>query len=92
MQIEKFTHLENGKTLYAVIGEPSKYEALLEVCRYKKESQERFFKENTAYTGLIKGKKLYLINIDVEADFGKDLKPCYVIAKDSIDLDNYING
>ena len=37
MQIRKFTHVDNGKTLYAVIGEPDADAAMIEVCRYKKD-------------------------------------------------------
>ena len=31
MQIKKFTHVDNGKTLYAVIGEPDKHNAMIEI-------------------------------------------------------------
>ena len=91
MQIEKFTHVQNKKTLYAVIGTSNKDEALTEVCRYKKDSFEKFMQEHKIYTGLIKGKKLYVINIDVSKDYD-DLIPCFIVARDSIDLDSYINS
>lgn len=91
MKIEKFTHVDNGKTIYAVIGEPNKEEAMLAVCRYKKDSKETFMNTHHVYTGLIKGKKLYVINIDITKDYD-NLIPCYIIARDSIDLDSYING
>ena len=90
MQIKKFTHIENGKTIYAVIGVPNEYNAKLAVCRYKKDAKDEFMNTHKIYTGLIKGKKLYVINIDVTQDFG-NLIPCYIIARDSIDLDSYIN-
>ena len=90
MQIEKFTHVDNGKTIYAVIGEPNAETAMIEVCRYKKDSKDEFMKTHNIYTGLIKGKKLYVINIDVTKDYD-NLTPCYIIARDSIDLDSYIN-
>ena len=90
MQIKKFTHVDNGKTIYAVVGESNADTAMIEVCRYKKDSKEEFMKSHNIYTGLIKGKKLYVINIDVTQDFG-NLTPCYIIARDSIDLDSYIN-
>lgn len=90
MQIEKFTHIENGKTIYAVIGEPDKNNAMLEVCRYKKDSKDEFMKTHKIYTGLIKNKKLYVINIDVSKDYD-NLTSCYIIARDTIDLDSYIN-
>ena len=90
MKIERFTHVQNKKTLYAVIGTTDEQEALLEVCRYKKDAFERFKQEHKIYTGLIKGKKLYVINIDVSKNYD-DLIPCYIIARDSIDLDSYIN-
>lgn len=90
MQIEKFTHIDNGKTIYAVIGESDGEKAMIEVCRYKKDSKEEFMKTHKIYTGLIKNKKLYVINIDVSKDYD-DLIPCYIIARDSIDLDSYIN-
>ena len=90
MQIEKFTHVDNGKTIYAVIGEPDTETAMIEVCRYKKDSKDEFMRTHKIYTGLIKNKKLYVINIDVSKDYD-DLTPCYIIARDSIDLDSYIN-
>ena len=91
MKIEKFTHVDNGKIIYAVIGEPNKDIAFLEVGRYKKEAYDKFKQEHNIYTGLIKGKKLYVINIDVTKDYD-NLIPCYIVARDSIDLDSYING
>jgi hypothetical protein len=91
MKIEKFTHVDNGKTIYAVIGEPNETEAKLAVCRYKKDSRDDFMNTHKVYTGLIKNKKLYVINIDVTKDYD-NLIPCYIIARDSIDLDSYING
>ena len=91
MQIEKFTHVDNGKTIYAVIGESNKEEAMLAVCRYKKDSKDEFMNTHHIYTGLIKDKKLYVINIDVTKDYD-NLIPCYIIARDSIDLDSYMNG
>lgn len=90
MQIRKFTHVDNGKTLYAVIGEPNADTAMIEVCRYKKEARNIFLRTHNIYTGLIKGKKLYVINIDMTRNYD-DLIPCYIIARDSIDLDSYIN-
>ena len=90
MQIKKFTHVDNGKTIYAVIGEPNVEKAMIEVCRYKKDSKDEFMNTHKIYTGLIKGKKLYVINIDVTQNFD-NLIPCYIIARDSIDLDSYIN-
>lgn len=91
MKIEKFTHVDNGKTIYAVIGEPDKDNALNEVCRYKKDAFDKFKQEHNIYTGLIKGKKLYVINIDVTKNYD-NLVPCYIVARDTIDLDSYING
>ena len=90
MRIEKFNHIDNGKVIYAVIGEPDADTAMLEVCRYKKDSKDEFMKTHKIYTGLIKNKKLYVINIDVTENFD-NLTPCYIIARDSIDLDSYIN-
>lgn len=90
MQIEKFTHVDNGKTIYAVIGEPDKHNAMIEVCRYKKDSKDEFMRTHKIYTGLIKNKKLYVINIDVSKNYD-NLTPCYIVARDSIDLDSYIN-
>ena len=69
MQIKKFTHVDNGKTIYAVIGEPDKHNAMIEVCRYKKDSKDEFMRTHKIYTGLIKNKKLYVINIDVSKDY-----------------------
>ena len=48
-------------------------------------------KTHKIYTGLIKNKKLYRIEINVNDKFDKNLTPCYIIARDSIDLDSYIN-
>lgn len=90
MKIEKFTHIDNGKTIYAVIGETNAEKAMIEVCRYKKDAKDEFMKTHKIYTGLIKNKKLYVINIDVTENFD-NLIPCYIVARDSIDLDSYIN-
>ena len=90
MQVKKFTHVDNGKTIYAVVGEPNAETAMIEVCRYKKDSKDEFMKTHKIYTGLIKNKKLYVINIDISKNYD-DLTPCYIIARDSIDLDSYIN-
>lgn len=90
MKIEKFSHVENGKTIYAVIGESDKAKAMEEVCRYKKINKTEFFKTHLLYTGIIKNKKLYVINIDVTDTFDKGLIPCYIIARDTIDLDKYL--
>lgn len=91
MRIEKFNHIDNGKVIYAVIGEPDADTAMLEVCRYKKDSKDEFMKTHKIYTGLIKNKKLYVINIDVTKNYD-NLVPCYIVARDTIDLDSYING
>ena len=90
MRIEKFSHVENGKTVYAVIGEPNEQIAMEEVCRYKKMNQTEFYKTHNIYTGLIKNKKLYLIDINVTDTFDKSLTPCYIIARDTIEMDRYI--
>lgn len=91
MKIEKFSHVANGKTIYAVVGETDKNNALVEVCRYKKNALDKFKRTHQIYTGLIKGKKLYVINIDVTKNYD-NLIPCYIIARDTIDLDSYIQG
>ena len=90
MRIEKFSHVDNGKVVYAVIGAISPTEAMEEVCRYKKANSTLFFKEHICYTGLIKNKKLYRIEINVNDKFDKNLIPCYIIARDTIDIDKYI--
>ena len=90
MRIEKFNHIDNGKVIYAVIGEPDAETAMIEVCRYKKDSKDEFMRTHKIYTGLIKNKKLYVINIDVTKNYD-NLIPCYIVARDSIDLDSYIN-
>ena len=90
MKIEKFSHVDNGKVVYAVIGADNPKEAMEEVCRYKKDNSTRFFAEHIIYTGLIKGKKLYRIEINVNDTFDKNLTPCYIIARDNIDIDKYI--
>lgn len=90
MKIEKFSHVENGKVVYAVIGEPNAENAMREVGRYKKMNQYELEKTHNIYTGLIRNKKLYRIDIDVTATFDKDLIPCYIVARDTIDIDKYI--
>ena len=90
MKIEKFSHVDNGKVVYAVIGAASPTEAMKEVCRYKKANSIRFFEEHIYYTGLIKNKNLYRIEINVNDTFDKGLTPCYIIARDTIDIDKYI--
>ena len=90
MKIEKFSHVDNGKVVYAVVGANNPTKAMEEVCRYKKDNSSRFFGEHIIYTGLIKGKKLYRIEINVNDTFDKGLTPCYIIARDTIDIDKYI--
>lgn len=90
MKIEKFSHVDNGKVVYAVIGAINPTEAMEEVCRYKKANSTRFFEEHICYTGLIKNKNLYRIEIDVNDTFDKGLTPCYIIARDTIDIDKYM--
>lgn len=90
MRIEKFSHVDNGKVVYAVIGEFIPEVAMKDVCEYKKMNQTEFYKTHNIYTGLIKGKKLYRININIADTFDKSLTPCYIIARDTIDIDKYI--
>ena len=95
MKIEKFRHVDSGKTIYAVINAPTKKAAMTEVCRYKKDSKDRFMKEHKIYTGLIKKnqfgiEELYIEKIDVSKKY-KNYTPCYVIARDTIDLISYMN-
>lgn len=90
MKIEKFCHVENGKVVYAVIGETNPEVAMEEVCRYKKANKADFYDKHIIYTGLIRGKKLYRIEIDVNDKFGDNITPCFIIARDTIDIDKYI--
>lgn len=95
MRIEKFRHVDNGKIVYAVIGASDKKTAMTEVCRYKKDSKDRFMKEHKIYTGLIKKNQfgvdeLYMEKIDVSKKY-KNYIPCYVIARNTIDLISYMN-
>ena len=90
MKIEKFSHVDNGKVVYAVIGELIPEVAMKDVCEYKKMNQTEFFEEHICYTGLIKNKNLYRIEINVNDTFDKGLTPCYIIARDTIDIDKYI--
>ena len=95
MRIEKFRHVDNGKIIYAVIGTSDKKTAMTEVCRYKKDSKTRFMKEHKIYTGLIKKNKsheeeLYMTDIDVSKHY-KNSTPCYVVARNTIDLVGYMN-
>lgn len=90
MRIEKFSHVDNGKVVYAVIGANNPTEAMEEVGRYKKANMSQFCMEHIYYTGLIKGNKLYRIEININDTFDKGLTPCYIIARDTIDIDKYI--
>ena len=90
MRIEKFSHVDNGKVVYAVIDETNPNIAMEEVCKYKKANKSNFYSEHIIYTGLIKNKKLYRIEINVNDKFDKNLTPCYIIARDTIDIDKYI--
>lgn len=92
MKIKKFVHTESGKTIYAVIGESNAENAMEEVYRYKKANRADFFNTHNLYTGIIKNNKLYFMNnIDVNNDkFGKGISPCYIIARNTLDLSNYL--
>ena len=90
MKIEKFSHVDNGKVVYAVIGIDNPEVAMEEVYKYKKANRKDFYSSHFIYTGLIKGNKLYRINIKIDDVFDKGLTPCYIIARDTIDIDKYI--
>ena len=66
MRIEKFSHVDNGKVVYAVIGVDNPEVAMEEVYKYKKANRKDFYSSHFIYTGLIKGNKLYRINIKID--------------------------
>lgn len=87
MKIEKFTHVKNGKTIYVVMEEPDRNNALMSVCRYKKDAKSKFLNTHNIYTGLVKNNKLYMADINIKENYGKGIKPCYVVARKNINLD-----
>lgn len=90
MKIEKFSHVDNGKIIYAVVGEFIPEVALKDVCQYKKMNQIEFYKTHNIYTGLIKGDDLYRVDINITDKFDKNFIPCYIIARNTIDIDGYL--
>lgn len=87
MEIRKFKHIKNNKTVYAVIGAKSSDDAREFVRKYKKINHKLFQNEYACYCDCCINtinNKLY-----VSKATAKHEKPCYIIAKSTIDILGY---
>ena len=87
MKIRKFKHVENGKTIYAVIGADSITDALKFVYRYKKAEISDFMKNHNACLGTIYKNNLYVGGINIS---DKNRTPCIIVYRKTIDVMSYI--
>lgn len=86
MEIRKFKHVENGKTVYAVIGAKSVQEAKEFVYKYKKAEWIDFNINHDTCTGTIYNNNLYVGDIDVA---NKNKIPCIIVYRKTINIKNY---
>lgn len=86
MEIRKFKHVKNGKTVYAVIGAESIHDAKEFVYRYKKAEWIDFMANHDACIGTIYKNNLYVGTVS-GAD--KDKIPCIIVYRKTIDVMSY---
>lgn len=87
MEIRKFKHVKNGKTVYAVIGANSIQEAKELVYRYKKAEWSDFMTNHDACLGTIYKNNLYVGGINIS---DKNKKPCIIVYRKTIDVMSYL--
>ena len=81
--IQTFTHVKNGKTMYAVTNENSDANALDTVRRYQKKGTS-FMSEHNVCDGTIYNKKLYVGSIN-----RKKTTPCKIVYRKTIDISEF---
>lgn len=87
MEIRKFKHVKNGKTVYAVVGADSIQEAKEFVYRYKKAEWSDFMTNHDACLGTIYKNNLYVGGINIS---DKNKKPCIIVYRKTIDVMSYL--
>lgn len=87
MEIRKFKHVKNGKTVYAVVGADSIQEAKEFVYRYKKAEWSDFMTNHDACLGMIYKNNLYVGGINIS---DKNKKPCIIVYRKTIDVMSYL--
>ena len=81
--IKTFTHVKNGKTMYAVTNEQDNATALELVRKFKKKGKN-FTSEHNVCDGTIYNNKLYVGTID-----RKKITPCKIVYRNTIDISQY---
>ena len=87
MEIRKFKHVKNGKTVYAVIGAESAQEAKEFVYKYKKAEWLDFNINHNTCDGTIYKNNLYVGDINVS---DKNKTPCIIVYRKTIDVMSYV--
>jgi len=82
--IKAFTHVENGKTMYAVTGIDDNTKALDAVRKHKKAGKIAFMKTHCVRDGYICNNKLYIGEIPQ-----KKKTPCKIVFRNTIDVSKY---
>ena len=86
MELRKFKHVKNNKTVYAVIGAKDIKEAMDYVYRYKKAEYLDFNINHKATTGYIYKNNLYVgkSNISIKKQIS-----CIIVYRKTIDIMSY---
>lgn len=82
--IKTFTHVENGKTMYAVTGVTDNDVALDMVRKHKKAKKDSFMKTHCIKDGYIYNGKLYIGEIPQ-----KKKTACKIVFRNTIDVSKY---
>lgn len=82
--IKTFTHVENGKIMYAVTGTNNNDTALDMVRKYRKANKTTFLKTHCVRDGYICNNKLYLGEIPQ-----KKKTACKIVFKNTLDVSKY---
>ena len=87
MELRKFKHVKNNKTVYAVIGANSINEAMDYVYKYKKAEYVDFSINHRAAVGYIYKNNLYVGRV-LDAPI-KEQIPCIIVYRKTIDVLSY---
>ena len=81
--IKTFTHVKNGKTMYAVTGETDNAMALEAVRKFRKRGKS-FTTDHKVCDGTIYKNKLYVGDIDRSSK-----TPCKIVYRNTIDISEF---
>ena len=79
--VTTYTHLKNGKTVYAVTGETDNNKALDAVAIFRKTSKTTTRNTYKVCDGCLCGNKMYVGDID-----RKNKKPCKIVYRKNMEL------